>query len=265
MHRHVTRRPLESWLMSGRLLLRLSLENRIRRSLSRHQLSHQPSRAFICLITSSGLSRLPAAMAYSMPTTPAEVGRQAPAGPVILRRRGREQRSPAPVRRSNRIAGLEATTNTSALHAAPDEDAEEWVDLGTTTIVAGLDAMRDVVLVDDRSSEFAISSQGRDISSVSQKSQSDFSEVSFGFTICLEAFESAPTTENPLSPQQQLLPPVQEHGPDCTCLAQFFFPPAQAEHARLSLDLTGAGWCEFLTGHACPQCAFRLPPTAAGA
>ena len=116
-------------------------------------------------------------MAFSSPR-PVGYSRQVPAGPVILRRRG-PTGSPNSLRPSGASACSipEPMTHTSRMFGEADD---EWVDLGTAsaTSIRGIKDMRDPTNNDS-------------------KSQSDFSEVSFG-SVNIEACpESAPTSDVP--------------------------------------------------------------------
>ena len=131
-------------------------------------------------------------MAFSSPR-PVGYSRQVPAGPVILRRRG-PTGSPNSLRPSGASACSipELMTHTSRMFGEADD---EWVDLGTAsaTSIRGIKDMRDFVVVDGYASSFTTSRCWLDDS----KSQSDFSEVSFGSVNNEACPESAPTSDVP--------------------------------------------------------------------
>ena len=174
-----------------------------------------------------------------------------PTGPVIIHRRGPNNASSP--RRLMRTAPQSAPRPKRRVDAAEAHGAgEEWVDLGGVASLETIERQnnnhpRPIAPSHSSSSLLAVSLAPSVASLVNQASvrddASEFSELSFGFGVSLEALASAPTADAP---------------------AHHLHPGRAA----------CTGWCEFLTGQQCDACrgsrktragAPRMPrnPTAA--
>ena len=184
---------------------------------------------------------------------PTAAPKQPPSPVVILHRRGPPITSPMQQRRTRQrtnAAALPAKERPRRARVLSDDD--ESSDGGWTRVeedpdfemVAAAPAPKNFLHrgQSEKSSDTSSyvgasvkSSQKEDKENLDdQRSQSDFSELSFGFGVSLEALACEPcepAAQNPTpTPERAALSPVSEH---CD------------------------GWCELLTGHTCDICAGR--------